>query len=174
MGMMVAAIQPFTVNRKVAGTILPVLGREGDNLAIHAALDHAEPGDVLVVNANSDVNRSVFGDILAEICLHKGVRGVIVYGSVRDIDAIDEFGFPVFARGVCPAGPSKYGPGVVGAPVACGNVVCYPGDAIFGDTDGLIAVPAAELQQTLEAVVRQDELENSIRAKVRADTPALV
>ena len=43
--------------------------REGDNLGIDRALDEAQPGDVLVVNGFSDVNRAVFGDLLAEICL---------------------------------------------------------------------------------------------------------
>lgn len=174
MGMMVAAISAYTGNRKIAGTILPAVGREGDNLVLHVALDYAQPGDVLVVNANSEVNRSVFGDILAEICIQKGVRGVIIDGSIRDVEAMNEFGFPAFARGVCPAGPAKNGPGVVGLPVACGNVVCYPGDAIFGDADGIVIVPAAELQLTLDAVVRQDAIEATIREKVRADRAVLV
>ncbi|WP_284750919.1 hypothetical protein [Arthrobacter bambusae] len=45
-------------------------------------------------------------------------------------------GLAVFARAVVPAGPSKNGPGYVGKPVACGNVVCNPRDVVIGDADG--------------------------------------
>ena len=96
-GMMAAKIRCMTPGLVLAGAVLPILAWEGDNLAIHAALDIAQPGDVLVVNANGEVNRSVFGDILAEICLKRGVRGVVIDGAVRDVDAIIEFGLPTFA-----------------------------------------------------------------------------
>ena len=167
-GMMAAKIRCMTPGLVLAGAVLPILAWEGDNLAIHAALDIAQPGDVLVVNANGEVNRSVFGDILAEICLKRGVRGVVIDGAVRDVDAIIEFGLPTFASGICPAGPSKHGPGVIGKPVACGHVVCSAGDVIVGDTDGVIVVPRDEIDSTLAAIDRQLEVEKTIRGKIRA------
>lgn len=169
LGMMAANIRSVTPGRTMAGSVLPILAWEGDNLAIHAALDIAQPGDVLVINANGEVNRSVFGDILAEIALKRGVRGVVIDGAVRDVDSIIEFGLPVFARGICPAGPSKHGPGTVGQPVACGHLVCCAGDVIIGDNDGVIVVPRAEIDSTLAAVERQLDVEKNIRAKIRAD-----
>lgn len=170
LGMMAAALRPVTRQRRIIGSVLPVLTWEGDNLAIHAALDAARPGDVLVINANAETNRSVFGDILAEICLHRGVSGAIIDGAVRDIDAIDRLGLPVFARGISPAGPAKHGPGAVGYPVACGNVVCNPGDIVVGDTDGIIVLPAKSLDTVLEGVGAQEEAEETIRARIRQDT----
>lgn len=169
LGMMAANIRSVTPGLTMAGSVLPILAWEGDNLAIHAALDIAQPGDVLVINANGEVNRSVFGDILAEIALKRGVRGVVIDGAVRDVDSIIEFGLPVFARGICPAGPSKHGPGTVGQPVACGHLVCCAGDVIIGDNDGVIVVPRAEIDSTLAAVERQLDVEKNIRAKIRAD-----
>ncbi len=169
LGMMAAGISSVTPGFAMAGSVLPILVWEGDNLAIHAALDIAKPGDVLVINANGEVNRSVFGDILAEICLKRGVRGVVIDGSVRDVDSIIEFGLPVFARGICPAGPAKHGPGTVGKPVACGHVVCCAGDVVVGDSDGVIIVPRSEIDSTLAAIERQLDVEKTIRAKIRAD-----
>lgn len=169
LGMMAAALRPVTRQRRILGSILPVLTWEGDNLAIHAALDAAQPGDVLVINANAEINRSVFGDILAEICLHRGVSGVVIDGAVRDVDAIEQLGLPVFARGISPAGPAKHGPGTVGYPVACGNVVCNPGDIIVGDADGVIVLPAESLDTILEAVCGQEKVEDAIRARIRDD-----
>jgi RraA family protein len=167
LGMMASAIRPMTKHARFHGTILPVLTREGDNLAIHRALDEAQPGDVLVINGNSEVNRSVFGDLLAEICIARGVAGVVIDGAVRDVDEIEALGLPVFARGANPAGPSKTGPGTVGVAVACGNIVCHAGDAIIGDRDGLIVVSRDDLASHAAKLIEQDAFESSLRSKIR-------
>ena len=166
-GMMASAIRPMTKHARFHGTILPVLTREGDNLAIHRALDEAIPGDVLVINGNAEVNRAVFGDLLAEICLARGIAGVVIDGAVRDVDEIEALGLPVFARDVNPAGPSKTGPGTVGIPVACGNVVCNPGDAIIGDRDGIIVVSRDDLVPYATKIVEQEALASALRSKIR-------
>ncbi|MFS0826010.1 RraA family protein [Pseudomonas phoenicis] len=168
MGMMASAIRHTAGKPRFFGTILPLNTREGDNLAIHRALDEAQPGDVLVINGNGEVNRSVFGDLLGEICLAKQVAAVVIDGAVRDVEELDGMGLPVYARAVNPAGPSKWGPGQVGIAVACGNVVCYPGDAIIGDRDGIIVVARSLLPTLAERVKRQDGYESSFREKVRA------
>jgi len=165
--MMSADIRCLTPGARLAGTALPIQIWEGDNLAIHRGLDEAKPGDVLVISGNGVTNRSVFGGILAEICLHKGVTGVIVDGAVRDIEEMNEMGLAVFARSVVPAGPSKNGPGYVGKPVACGNVVCNPGDVVIGDQDGIVVIPQSELNETLQALPAQENLERQIRDRIK-------
>ncbi len=168
MGMMASAIHHVAGKPSFFGTIMPLLTREGDNLAIHRALDDAQPGDVLVVNANGETNRAVFGDLLGEICLLKKVAAVVIDGAVRDIEELDVMGLPTYARAVNPAGPSKYGPGQVGAPVACGNVVCNPGDAILGDRDGVIVISRHILPTLAERLKTQNDFEVSFRERVRA------
>ena len=167
-GMMSSAIRPTGKPCKFYGTILPILSREGDNLAIHRALDDAKAGDVLVINAHSETSRSGFGDLLGEICLAKKVAGVVIDGAARDVEELEKMGLPVFARGINPAGPSKVGPGTVGYPVACGNVVCYPGDAIYGDRDGLIVVSKNNLEKFAVKIVEQDGFEDDLRKRIRA------
>lgn len=169
MGMMSAGIRLLTPGLRLAGTILPVQAREGDNLAIHRALDEAQPGDVLVVNGNGETSRAVFGDLLGEICLAKGLAGVVIDGATRDIDELAAMKLPVFARGTSPAGPWKNGPGIVGRPVACGNVVCNPGDAIIGDSDGIIVVERSALAETLATTRRQDAFEAELRTRIRTE-----
>lgn len=170
MGMMASAIHHVAGNRSFYGTILPVVTREGDNLAIHRALDDAQPGDVLVINGNGEVNRAVFGDLLGEICLAKKVSAVVIDGAVRDVEELQRMGLPTYARAVNPAGPSKNGPGTVGYPVACGNVVCYPGDAILGDLDGIIVIDKEVLAALPARLQAQNEFEIAFREKVRANT----
>lgn len=166
MGMMRPGIRPVTRTTTIVGTVLPVATWEGDNLAIHRALDEAQPGDVLVVDANGVTERSVFGDILAEICLARGVAGAVVDGAIRDVAEMDIRDFPVYARAVTPAGPSKHGPGTVGYPVSCGGVVCNPGDILVADADGIIVLPAEELAATLRRTTAQDEVESQIRLRI--------
>jgi RraA family protein len=168
MGMMASSIRHVAGRKSFFGTVLPLLTREGDNLAIHRALDDAQPGDVLVINGNGETNRAVFGDLLGEICLARKVAAVVIDGAVRDVEELDIMGLPIYARAVNPAGPSKYGPGQVGAPVACGHVVCYPGDAILGDRDGIVVISRDILPTLAEKLKLQDGIEHDFRERVRA------
>lgn len=168
MGLLSAQIELVTPGLKLAGTILPILAREGDNLAIHRALDDAQPGDVLVINGYGEISRAVFGDILGEICTSKGIAGVVIDGSTRDVDELTAMKLPVYARGVSPAGPWKNGPGQVGFPVACGNIVCNPGDAIIGDSDGLVVIARQDVTAALERTAAQDGIEQGMRTDIRA------
>lgn len=165
-GLVHHSIRPVTSHAVMAGTVYPILCREGDNLAIHRALDFAQPGDVLVINGFGELNRSVFGGILGEACISLGLSGVVIDGSVRDVEDLDRMGLPVYARGVTPAGPYKNGPGTVGEAVACGGTVCYPGDAIIGDRDGLVVVRPTVLRALPSLLATQAELEEGMRSRI--------
>lgn len=160
------SIRPMTSHAVMAGTVYPILVREGDNLAIHRALDEVRPGDVLVINGFGELNRSVFGGILGEACIALGVRGVVIDGSVRDVEDLDRMGLPVYARGVTPAGPYKNGPGTIGEAVACGGIVCHQGDAIIGDQDGVVVVRPATLATLPELLEAQTALEEGMRSRI--------
>jgi RraA family protein len=137
---------------RFAGSALTVYTRAGDNLAVHRALDIARPGDVLVVNGQGDTTRALLGGLLAGRARKLGLAGIVVDGAVRDVDEIESVGLPVFARAITPAGPYKNGPAEVGLPVACGGVVCSPGDIVCGDADGVAVVPHARAVRVAEAI----------------------
>ena len=166
---MSAEIRQLTPGLSMWGTALPVLTREGDNLAVHRALDEAREGDVLVVNAQAFRDRAVFGDVLGQAFLERGVRGVVVDGAVRDVEGLQRMGMPTFARAVTPAGPFKDGPGTVGEAVACGGVVCRPGDVVLGDGDGVVVVPAGRAGAVLAATLRQAEVERLLRVRIATE-----
>lgn len=164
MGMMSAAIRPRSAVRPLVGSILPIMVTEGDNLGIHRALDEAQPGDVLVINGQGYADRAVFGGLLAAGCAARGIAGVVIDGALRDVDEFDDLGLAVYSRAVSPAGPYKNGPGTVGAPVACGNVVCNPGDVIIGDSDGLIVLAADAPAELLPKVEQQAAYEIDLKS----------
>ncbi|WP_022818840.1 RraA family protein [Fusobacterium russii] len=126
----------------MAGPALTVKVRAGDNLALHAALNIAQEGDVIVVSNEGDNTRALMGEIMmAYLCYYKKIAGIILDGPIRDIAEIKTWDFPVFATGTTPGGPYKEGPGEVNVPIACGEVSVNPGDIIVADADGIIVIP---------------------------------
>ncbi|WBL18756.1 RraA family protein [Citricoccus sp. NR2] len=168
MGMMDPRIRPITPKPLMFGSILPVWCREGDNLAVHRALEEIRPGDVMVINAMGEVTRAIIGALIAEAAVIHGLAGLVVDGSIRDAEELAELGLPVYARGVSPAGPYKSGPGTVGESVACGSLVCRGGDVIIGDADGLIVLPPSEVAGALTAASAQQDYEEKMKTRFRS------
>lgn len=150
----------------LVGPALTVLTRPGDNLAIYHALARAVAGDVLVVAGRGCTTRALLGDLLAQLLIERGVAGVVIDGAVRDVGGLTELGLPTFARGACAAGPFKHGPGRVGVPVAVGGVVVQPGDLMVCDRDGVVVVPATELDTTLDTARTLLDREADVRLAI--------
>lgn len=166
MTVMDGGIRLRTPNSRLLGFALPVHVRSGDNLAIHRALDEARPGDVLVVNGQGDTTRAVLGDLIGEIMAVAGMRGAVVDGAVRDVDALGDQGLTVYAREVTPAGPFKDGPGAVGFPVAVGGIVVAPGDLLIGDSDGVVAVKATKIEHVALKYQAALQFESELRDRI--------
>jgi regulator of RNase E activity RraA len=116
---------------------------------VHKALDIAQSGDVIVVDAGSSSLNGVLGDLISTKAKHRGVAAFVIDGLLRDIDGVKEVGMPVYARGVTPIGPLHRGPGEINFPVCCGGIVVRPGDVICGDANGVVVVPQEFLEELL-------------------------
>lgn len=135
----------------MCGPAFTVKARAGDNLALHAALNYCQEGDVLVVSNEEDNTRSLMGEIMmAYLMCTKKVAGIILDGPIRDIDEIGKWDFPVYCTGTTPGGPYKEGPGEINVPISCGGIPVNPGDIILADPDGIIAIPARDAAVILE------------------------
>ncbi|MFF2346027.1 methyltransferase [Pseudarthrobacter sp. NPDC058119] len=155
LGVADSAIQAVWPGAKLAGPAFTVWTRPGDNKGIHAALQHARPGDVIVVAGGADESRALLGELIGERAINLGVAGFALDGAARDAEALGEIGMPVFARATSPAGPYKDGPFRLGTAVAFGGVPVLPGDVIVGDSDGVVVIPrdqAAAVAEAAEAV----------------------
>lgn len=157
-------INPVTSGSAIAGSAITCLNFAGDNLMIHAALDVAQPGDVLVVAVTSPSAHGMFGDLLATSCEARGVRGVVIDAGVRDVVTLRKMGFPAWSRHVSAAGTVKAQPGWVNIPVSCGGQVVFPGDAVVADDDGVVVVAREDVEEVAElARARHDSEEQSRR-----------
>lgn len=170
-------------NHKLAGTVCTVKVYPGDNLMVHKALDIAQPGDVIVIDAGRNNSTAVLGDLISMKARHRRIAGVIVDGYIRDLPNIRLLDFPVFARGTTPVGPLHRGPGEINYQICCGGVVVSPGDFVVADQAGVVVVPqdfAAKLYRQLVskreesreylAAVRQGTFSNEWVDKVLAET----
>lgn len=148
-GALSGRIKPLRHGMKFAGTALTVDVRPGDNLMIHAAMQTARRGDVLVVDGKGDLSSALMGTLMFTACKKLGIAGVVIDGAARDSAEIDELGFPVFCAGTNPNGPTKSVPGRVGHAVSVGGVPVYPGDFIIGDDDGVVVIERDRLAALL-------------------------
>jgi RraA family protein len=144
------ALRPYHRSGALIGAALTVRTRPGDNLMVHKAVDLAEPGDVIVIDAGGDLTNAIVGEILIALARRRGVAGFVVDGAVRDVDAIAAADFPVYARGVTHRGPYKDGPGEINVTVALASQTIAPGDIVVGDGDGVLAVPRDHVARIAE------------------------
>lgn len=134
-------IVPTSDGGVLAGPACTVKVYPGDNLMIHAVLDIAQPGDVVVVDTAGAATTAVLGDMVTNKAKARGLSGFVVDGLVRDVDGMMKAGLPVFARGVTPRGPLHRGPGEINYSICCGGVSVDPGDIVLAGSDGVVVVP---------------------------------
>lgn len=142
-------LRPMHASGGMAGVALTVKARPGDNLMLHKAIDMAQPGDVIVMDAGGDTTNALFGEMMLAYAIKRGVAGLVLNGAIRDSDAMKQINHPVFAVGVTHRGPYKDGPGEINVPIAIDGMVIHPGDIIIGDGDGVLCVPMDEAQEIL-------------------------
>jgi len=165
-----ARLRPYHSGRKLIGTAITVKTRPGDNLLVHKAIDMAESGDVIVVDAGGETTNAIVGEIMMQLAMKKGITGFIIDGAIRDTKAFIDEDFPVYAAGVTHRGPYKEGPGEINTPISVAGMVVKPGDLIIGDEDGLAVVPSEHALEVLEKVRLQEVKERDILASIEDGT----
>jgi regulator of RNase E activity RraA len=163
-------LRPMHDGTRMGGPAITVKSRPGDNLMIHKALDMAEPGDVLVVDAGGDLTNSLFGELMLTYAAGRKLGGIVLNGAVRDVDVIRGQSLPVYAAGVTHRGPYKDGPGEINVPIAIDGMVIEPGDLILGDADGFLCIPFADTEEVLAASQKKVALEQQTMKNLAAGT----
>ena len=163
-------IKSFHPNPIMAGHAITIHCPPGDNLVLQKAIEIAQPGDVLVMNAGGDTTQAPVGEIVVSNCIRKGAAGLVIDGPIRDSDILPSLSIPVFAKGVTHRGCYKAGPGEVNVTIACGGVVVRPGDLVVGDSDGVVIVPHEEAEALLPSLRKMVKKEEKLLAQIRNKT----
>ncbi len=145
-----AGFTPYGGRKKFVGPALTVKVRPGDNLMLNKALDIAQPGDVLVIDAGGERRTAIFGALMGQYAVRRGVTAMVIDGAIRDVEEMGALDLGVVAIGVTPNGPFKSGPGEIGHPVCCGGVSVASGDLIAADMDGVLVVPRADAASVID------------------------
>lgn len=161
-------IAPLAPSMRFAGPAITVEVRPGDNLMIHAAMAIAKPGDVIVVDGKGDLSSALMGEIMSQQCVALGIVAVVIDGAVRDSEAIRELGFPMFAAGLNPNGPTKFVPGRLNHPISIGGVSVNPGDLVVGDADGVTVVERAKAAAMLPLAAEKVAAETKRIAQIKS------
>ena len=172
-GALPSAIKPISPEMRVGGTALPVHTMPGDNMLLHRAIAQASAGDVIIAHVSDFWEAGYWGEIMAVGAQARGIAGLVIDGCVRDADPITALGFPVFARGLCIQGTTKFGNGRLNQPITIGQVTIHPGDIVVGDRDGVVIVPAGRLTETIEKAHAREAKEAQVMARLRAGETTL-
>ncbi|MFJ5850591.1 RraA family protein [Streptomyces sp. NPDC092903] len=138
----------------LCGSAVTALGP--DVTVRRAAIDLAQPGDIVVVAAGGSKERACFGGVTAQHMQSRGLTGVLVDGMVRDVTELRRIGFPTVARGTTPLNydyPAGIENGAVNVPVIIDGVRVSPGDVVVGDEDGAVVVPRAQVDAVIDTVL---------------------
>ena len=165
-------IRPVSGGRFV-GSALTVKLYPGDLVDCLDALKVAGPGDAIIVDATGETETSVWGGLMAGLCLQRGVVGAVVNGAVRDIDEVRDLGFALYSRAVVPTSThspysSRLEPIEVNVPICVGRTIVAPGDVILADEIGVVAVPRLEAAEVLQRALLQADQEEATRQLIRA------
>ena len=153
---------------RAAGPARIALCGPADNLMVHAAVAHAEPGDVLILTMTEPAPVALVGDLLVTQARQQGVAAPLVDGAVRDLDELRALGLPVWTRWVRARGATKDHVGALDVPVVVGGAKIEPGDIVVLDADGAVAVPAAQVDAVTGLAQAREQKEAEVREKYLA------
>jgi len=162
-------IRCLTPGLRLVGPAFTVLAEAGSIITVHKALLESPAGTVLVVGGETggDIRSALFGKLMSLQALQKGILGLVVDGSVRDLADVIDLQFPVYARGTTPRVGLNRRVGTTQQPVPCGGVVVNPGDYVCADDDGITVVPfemaPLVVEEAEERIRREEDLARRIR-----------
>ncbi|MBE2278317.1 MAG: RraA family protein [Rhodobacteraceae bacterium] len=132
-------------------------------------MDEIPKGAVVAIDNGGRTDVSVWGDTLSLFGHMNSFAGTVIDGVCRDIDGTRAVSYPMFSRGTyMRTGKGRVGVESTNAPITLSGVTIHPGDLIFGDDTGVVAVPKAAWAEVLAfartIVHRDDAYEAAIRA----------
>lgn len=129
----------------------------------------AEPGDILVYDAGGRPDWNCWGDIVTWSAKQQGIIGAICDGAVRDMEEVEEVGFPVFAKSHLPmTARGRCVQGDYNCQIQICGVQVNPGDIVMADVNGFACIPLEHAEEVLKEALNIKEHEAKMIADIRA------
>jgi len=132
-----AQFRTFGGRRSFSGEIQTLSTFEDVGL-VRQCLEQPGRGRVLAVDGGGSIRVALLGDRLAAKAIENGWTGLVVFGAVRDTEALATMDLGVMALGVVPARGSFNGTGAIGTSFQAGGVGFAPGRFGYCDADGVV------------------------------------
>lgn len=171
-GVMRSYLRPLTNETRFAGSALTVRLEPGNQVDCLDALEVAQSGDVIVVDAAGETETSIWGGLMSGLCKMKGVVGAVVDGAIRDTDETRDLNFYIFSKAIVPRSThspfsGRIEPIEINVPIQCAGVLVNPGDIVLGDEIGVVVVHVENAEEVLEKARTQAENEEKTRVRIR-------
>jgi 4-hydroxy-4-methyl-2-oxoglutarate aldolase len=165
------AIRAMVPDVRFVGPAFTVQAHD-DHLPVMSALAEAAPGDVLVI-ATDGGSLAVFGELFATEAKRHRLAGIVTDGYCRDVAGLRALGLPAYARGTLPRSGSTVSRTRLNQRVRFAGLDVAPGDIVFGDDDGLVIAPAAQVEAALETGEAIGRAEGAILRHTRSGQRSL-
>ena len=178
-------IKPLLPGKKIVGTAVTLRSMPERKTATQGVIDKepikmstreiyylSEPGDVLVADFGGNLDVSNMGGQSALVAKTSGFVGAIVNGAIRDLPAIRDIDYPVWAAGVTPiTGKFRMEATEINGPVRVHDIVVYPGDLVVADDSGICVVPQERIVQLIDEAEKVGAAEDQMRELIASKAP---
>ena len=95
-------------------------------------------GKVLLIDGGGSLRRALIDSDIAQLAFENEWEGIIVYGSIREVDQLDDINIGIQSLASIPVGADDNRTGEVDVAVNFGGVTFLPDDHIYADSTGII------------------------------------
>jgi len=145
---LVKVVEPIFNNyggkRAFGGEIVTVKCHE-DNSVVKKQASEPGHGKVMIVDGGGSLRCALLGDLIAEKAVENGWEGLVIFGCIRDVDAIGELNLGVQALHTIPIKSVRKDRGDLNIEITFGGVTFKPGDYVYADNNGVIVSTKALL-----------------------------
>lgn len=161
-------VRPMWSGARLVGRAVTARPAGTELAAVFDAIDLVEPGDVVVIEGPGAASVAFWGENTSLSARNRGAVGAVLGAPCRDVAAHARLGFPVFATGATPRAGVFGSRGETQVPVSVGGMVVRPGDAVLGDENGVVVVPAERLVAVMAAVPEALSKDREIQRELAA------
>lgn len=163
-----AGLRPLASDMELRGRARPVR-HVGSIDVFFELLEHAAPGEVIVIDNGGRLDEACIGDIVAIEAKAAGIAGFVIWGLHRDNRELAELGLPVFSLGALPTGPQRLHPRPhdLFRQALVGQHGIAETDYVAADSNGVLFLPESRIEDIVAAAIGYRETEARQLAAMR-------
>jgi regulator of RNase E activity RraA len=124
---------------------------------------------VIVIDNNGRSDCTAWGDILTQVAIRNNIAGTIVHGAIRDVESIRSAKYPLFSTAIyMRSGKNRIHKAQEQCPLNINGVIIRPGDIIFADDNGVLAIPSHLLDDIMLKANAIKLTENKIKSAIKS------